>query len=373
MSKNISEIPFTEIVERVQKLGRVGIDNYGKIRGVCNDIYMRDIPAKFDWTFLMASSAIQTVDEYHAGNVTMTTGDTAAIFSSDASFTSVVVGRRIKFGNNPAVYEVTGFNNTTSLTIAPSYQGTTNLSGASYSIYKSVYPLASNFDRFPKPGGIYRWAGGSKQILPEDSYARYVDNDFAGTATTPQKTRLCGTDTMGCQLVELIPPPRQAANYGVDYFKTPSPLYETTAGTISSIAAGATTIFGSNTKFTEAGTDGTFWFRVDNMGTCQDSTWYRVVSITHDSQMTIATTYANSAVTAGASYTIAKAPEMPVRMHEGLLWGALRCLTQDQNDPNSQIYNNQYAQVLSDAKRIYVSRPYSQDVTGVFEDFRYRR
>lgn len=374
MSKNISEIPFTEICERAQKLARVGIDNMNKIRGIVNDIYVHEIGAKWDWNFLMVGSSITAIDEYHQGTITMNTQATAAIASSDAVFDSTMVGRKIKFSANDTVYDITVFNNTTSLTINPPLAGNQNLSGASYSIYQPFYSLASNFDRFPKPGGVYRWDGGKKQILPELQYAPYVNDEFIATATTPSRTRLFGTDTLGNQLVEFVPPPRQANNYGYDYLRTLKPLSESTAGTISSIGASATTVIGNtNTRFTEAGSDGTYFFRVDALGIGGDSQWYKILSIQHDSQMTLAIAFANSSITTGANYTISRIPEMPPRLHNGILYGALRYLTQDQTDANTEIYNMQYAQVLSDAKRIYVSRPYSQDITGVFEDYLYRR
>lgn len=211
-----------------------------------------------------------------------------------------------------------------------------------------------------------------KKILPEDQYARYLD-DFSATATTPQKTRLVGMDTLGCQQFEFIPPPKKAENYGYDYFRMPKLLQECTQGTINSIAANNDVVNGIGTRFTEAKTNGLWWFRVDNFGTAQDSTWYRIKSISHDSQMTLATAFANSSVTAGASYTISSSPDMPSRMHIAVLYGALRALEVDQNDPNAQFYHSQYAQVMSDSKRIYVSRPYSQDITGAMEDYRYRR
>lgn len=374
MARNIPEIPFAEIIERGQKLGRLGDTVPAKFRGVVQDIYLREIPAKFDWNFLMATSSFQSVDEYHQGSVTINTGATSLSGTSDVAWTSSMVGRKVKPASNDTVYDVTGFTNTSSLTISPSLQGPTNLSGASYSIYQPSYALAQNFDRFPKPGGVYRWAGGKKQILPEDSFRVYIDEDYQATATTPNKTRLYGVDTLGAQLVELIPAPRQAKNYGYDYIRKLNPMYSTTAGTLFSIAANATVVLGnSTTRFTEALTDGTFFFRLDALGTGDDSAWYRVLSIQHDSQLTLATVFANTAITSGANYTISRAPEMPARLHIAILYGALRAATLDQNDPNAEFYQNNYAQVMSDAKKIYVSRPYSQEVTGVFEDYRYRR
>ena len=60
MSKNTSFIPYTEIVERVMSLGRVNPNAVEKVRGIVQDIYTRDIPTKWDWNFLYASSSITT-------------------------------------------------------------------------------------------------------------------------------------------------------------------------------------------------------------------------------------------------------------------------------------------------------------------------
>jgi len=372
MSSNIPEIPFTELVERTQKLARVGEDTFDKIRGVVTDVYVREIPAKFDWTFLMASSSLTTNAETHGGTVSMSTGDTTVVLTS-STFPTGCVGYKIKFTGNDTAYEVTAYLSTTSLTINPSLQGAQNLSGASYSLYRDAYPLSRNFDRFPTPGGVYRWAGGRKQILPEVQYANYINDEYQATAGQPNKTRLIGTDTAGNQLVEFVPPPRDAKVFGYDYVNTLTPMFETTAGLIASISANGVTVQGSGTSFTKVLTDGSCFLRVDNFGTGSDSSWYRVLSVQSDTLLTLATAFANSIVTAGASYTIAQAPKYPVRMHLGIVYGACRQLTVDQNDPNSQFYHAQYAAVLSDAKRIYVSRPYSQEMNGVFNDYNYRR
>jgi len=368
---NISEIPVTEIVERTQKLARVGEDTLDKIRGVVTDVYVREIPAKFDWTFLITGSSFTTNSETHGGTITMNTGDTTVVLTGD-TFPSNCSGYKIKFGGNDAVYDVISYASTTSITIAPALQGASNLSGASYSLYRDIYPLAKDFDRFPKPGGVYRWTGGRKQILPEVQYANYINDDYQSGAGTPSKTRLVGIDTAGCQQVELIQAPKDSRVYGYDYIKTLCPLFETTAGTLTSLASNGITVNATGANFTKVLTDGSCFFRVDNFGVGADSNWYRVISIQNNNQLTLATAFANSSITV-ANYTISQAPKYPVRMHLGLIYGACRQLTVDQNDPNAQFYHNQYAAVLSDAKRIYVSRPYSQEIDGVFTDYRYRR
>lgn len=369
---NIAEIPITEIVERTQKLARVGEDTLDKIRGVITDVYCREIPSKFDWTFLIAGSSLVTDAERHDGSVTMNTGDTTVVLSG-GTFPSGCVGWKIKFSGNDTAYDVLSYLSTTSLTINPALWGPQNLTGAAYSLYRDVYPLAGDFDRFPKPGGIYRWSGGRKQILPEVQYANYVNNEYQSTAGQPNSTRLVGTNTCGEQLVELIPAAKDAKVYGYDYVKQLSPLYENQDAKSLAITAQSKTVTATGTNFYFIPTDGTCFLRVDNLGVGADSVWYRILSVQGTGQLTLETAFANTAITAGANITISQAPKYPIRMHLGIVYGALRQLTIDQNDPNAQFYHNQYAMVLSDSKRIYVSRPYSQEVDGIMTDYRYRR
>jgi len=372
MSKNTNEIPVTEIVERVKSLSRSGSNTGSKIRGVVQDLAIREIPSKFDWNFMLASSGLTTIAEYDTGTASVNTGDTSVVFSSNAAITAAMVGRKLNISGDGAIYEITSMSSTTSCTITPPYQATQNASNQAYSIYQPLYALARDFDRFPKPGGIYRQIGGDKKVLEEVQYRPYLDSYRLTPVTQPDKCRIVGQDTAGNQLVEIIPPPSQAENWGYDYYKQLRPLIETTAGTIASINAGGTVVTGNNnTRFTEATTGD--WFRIDALGTGADSQWYRIIAIPHDSSLTLATVFANTGITSGANYTIARAPEMPSRMHIAVLYGSLRALELDQTDENYLFYHTQYAQVMSDCKRIYVSRPYNQEVTGVHEDYMYRR
>lgn len=371
MSKNIAEIPYTEIVERVKSLSREGRNSLERVRGVVQDVYIREIPAKFDWSFLLVSSSFTTIDQYNVGNATINTGNTTATFSSDATITAGMVNRKIKFQGNDTVYDITVINNSSSITVSPSFQGPFNISNGAYVIFQPIYALTNDFDRFPKPGGVYRWNGSKKEVLEELQYRPYLDKFQANPNSTTERTRLISQDTAGNQLVELIPSPNAARNYGYDYFKVLKPMRETTAGTLSLINANSTQVVGNtNCKFLEANTGD--WIRVDALGRGSDSQWYRIATISHNSLLTISTNFANTAITSSASYTIASAPEMPVRLHVGILYGAVRSSELDQSDPNFAFYHSQYAQVLSDAKKIYVSRPYNQEVTGIHEEYNYR-
>ena len=371
MAKNISEIPYTEGVERALELSRGNQNEKQKIRGIMQDVYVREVSSKFDWEFMIASSGITTTAQYAQGTCSVNTGDTTVVFSSDNVLTSAFTGRKFRITGNDVVYSVT-FLNTTALTINPSFQGQTNVTGGAYQIFQPYYPLAGDFDRFPKDGGMYKWSGGKTEVLPEmDSYKSYR-LDYQSTPSLPENVRLAGTDTAGNTLVEFIPPPLDARNYGYDYIRKYAPMTETTAGTILSIAAGGMAVVGNTTtRFTEANTGD--WFRIDVLGTGQDSQWYRIISIGNDSSLTLATIFANTAITSSANYTIARAPEMPAKMHPAILYGTLRAMTLDQTDPNAAFYQMKFAETLSDGKRLYVTRVYTKDIHHLGEDYMYRR
>lgn len=368
MAKNISELPYTEIVERSMALGRVPENYISKVRGIAQDIYVREIPTKFDWNFLIAESSVTTTAEYKQGSVTLNTGATAAVFSSDVTLDASFTGRRVKVYGNDAVYGVS-FSNTTAATLAPSFQGVNNASAASYTIFQPFYALATDFDRFLTDGGIDKWVSGKRETIREESYKEFADKR-SSTPSVPEVMRFYGTDTAGNSVIELMPPPRDARNYAYAYLRKLSPLTETTAGTVTVSARGTTITGDTSCRFTDATTGD--WFRIRDFGTGQDSSWYRIIAIAHDSSMTLASQFANSGAT-NANYTISRAPEMPARMHPAVLYGTLRNILLDQADENAAFYNAKMAEVLSDGKRIYVSRPFSQQVHTIAEEYHYRR
>jgi len=367
MPKNISEIPYTEIQERVLEIGRIPPNSIRKVRGAIQYVYMFDIPSKFDWNFLLVSSGLTTVDQYNAGTVSVNTQGTTVTFSSDVVLTAAMTGRKLRINGNDVIYDFT-FSNTTGGTINPPFNGPANASANGYTIFQPTYPLAHNFDRFPEDGGIYKWEGGKKKILPEEPYQEYVGN-YSGQPGNPEKVRVVGTDTRGTQLIEFRPAPKDARNYGYDYIKKLTPLTETSSGFVT-ISAGGTNVTGISSKFTEANTGD--YLRINAFGTHQDSEWYKIIAIANDSSLTLATAFANSAVTS-AGYVISKAPEYPARVHLAVIYGTLRATALDQNDNNSAVYDVKLAEVLSDSKRIHVTRVYSQDMHGVHEDYMYRR
>jgi len=374
MSNTTTEIPYTEIVERVKSITRSPDNAIEKIRGVVQDMYTRDIPTKHDWSFLMASSSITTIGEFKTGNATINTGSNIVSFSSDAVMIDSMNGRMIKFSGNEVVYEVTSFMAVNSLQILPEFQGQNNILNGSYSIFQPKYALSVDFDRFPKDGGIYKWSGG-KEILPEEPYQEYSEN-YSSQPSIPERMRLIGQDTAGNPLIEFSPAPKDTRVYSYDYYRRLKPLMATSSGHISSVPARSTSVTGyTTTRFVDIGTDSNTvnFFRIDAYGKGQDSSWYPAIKITDDSSMTLRVAFANSAVTNSANYVISNVPRMPAMLHPAIIYGAAAHILADQNDDMAAVYLTRYAQVLSDAKRIYVSRTYSQDIHGIQEEWDYRR
>ena len=60
-------------------------------------------------------------------------------------------------------------------------------------------------------------------------------------------------------------------------------------------------------------------------------------------------------------------------MQDALIWGALRTLVGDSGDPMFAFYNNQLAEVMSDSKRLYVTRAPSTELHSIATDWNYRR
>lgn len=369
MSKNIDIIPFTELVERGMEISRERADTQPKMRGAVNDVYLRDIGRKWDWNFLLAGSTITVRSSLTTGTITAYTGGTTVAFSSDVALGSDATGCQLKISGNDYVYDCV-FAGTTSLTITPPLSGNQNYLSTGYTIYFPFYSLAQNFDRFPKNGGLANYLGGNQKAIQETPFQEWGINYATSPSDVPERLRIYGTDTAGRQIVELNPPPKNNKSYPYNYYQALTPMRETSAGLIGNITSGGTNIEGdTNCRFSEATTGD--YFRIGALGKGNDSSWYRIISIQNDSAITLQTAFAITGVTS-ANYVISSSPQMPVKLHPAILYGAVLQTTLDQDDPLFQSYNMKLAEVLSDSKRIYVTRVYNQDIHNLGEEYLYR-
>ena len=372
MSRLTSDIPFTEIVERIAQISRLASKNdWSRIRGAVNDIYVREIPSKEDWSFLLVSSAITCVEEYDTGTATVNTAGTVVTFGGGFTVDSGFIGRKIHFNDNANVYDITAVS-AASVTITPPLAQGTNISGGAFSIYQPIYALAGDFDRFPKNGGLKLYQGGRVTPVPERSLREYY-NEVTPFPSTPQYCRLVsqvGTDDT--TKVELYPPPSTAIVLPYEYIKRLDPLYDTTAGNIMFLDAGSTVVAGSVgfSRFTEASTG--WYFRVNAFGDKEESEWYRVATITHNSSLTLGTAFGLSGATT-TGYTLSPIPQIPSKVQAALIYGGVRAILADQNDPTVVLMGSMYNAIIQDARKNYKTRIYNQEVESIAEDFQYRR
>ena len=367
MSKNTSQLPLTEIVERTIEIARLREEVRGKVRGIVNDVYVRDIPRCDDWLFFLTRTSLAITPAYQTGNVTANTGSTSVTFSG-ATLDSTMTGMKLKFTNADFVYNFT-YVSTSDGTISPALVGNQNISGGAFIIYQNLYNLPQNFDRFPKNGGLHTYQGGKPKNIPEKGYDYYIDQFQSTPNDNTEFCRVANYSPIGLRQLEVVPPPLTQGSWEADYLRQVSPLRETSDGTIS-ISASGIDVSGSGTNFSLM-TTGCF-LRVNANGVSGDSEWYRVNSITSTTSLTIQVAFANSSVS-NTQYVIASAPEMPESMHLGVLYGVVTQISADQNDPLTPAYRQKYADVLSDNKKIYRTRMIRQDVPQISEEYHYRR
>lgn len=368
MSKNLDIIPFTELVERTSEIARERADVEPKIRGYVNDVYLREIGRKWDWNFLLVGSTLTTRQRINDGTVSANTGSTTVTFTA-AVIDSSVTGAQLNIIGNDYIYNCV-FQSTTSLTIQPPLSGNTNASGNAYNLFFPYYSLPSNFDRFPKNGGLGNYLSGVQKVIQETPFQEWGGNYVSAPNDTIERIRIIGTDTAGNQILEVNPPPLNAKSYLNNYFQSLLPMKETTAGLIGNISSGGVDVQGdSNTSFLQATTGD--YLRIDALGKSNDSSWYRIISIQNNSTLTLQTAFATTGITS-ANYTICSAPQMPVKLHAGILYGAVLQAVTDQTDPLFTAYNLKLAEVMSDSKRLYVSRIYNQQIHNLGEEYLYR-
>lgn len=370
MGKLTAAIPFTELVERAALLARTTEEtSRARVRGAINDYYARVLPGREDWTFLISNSSITTDPQYNTGTVSVNTQDTVVTFSTDASVTTAMTGRKIKFNSNSNIYDFTRTNGTGG-TISPPLSGNTNVVSDGYVIFQPVYSLPGDFDRFPKNGGLQLVQGGRITILKEYRTQDYYRN-YASQPGVPGNCRLVEAGTDGTQKVELIPPPKDSMVIPFEYLRTLDPLTQTSAGFID-ISSASLTVTGSGgtTRFTEAQTG--WYVRVNAFGDGEDSEWGRIISIANNSSATLQVAWGLSGATT-AGYIISSVPQMPSKMHLAILYGGAKMLLSDQDDPQFQYLDRLERELMTEARKQYKTRIYDQEIDSIATDWNYRR
>lgn len=114
-----------------------------------------------DWSYYAVHGRVVTQPAYTAGSVgissgtvTMTGGSfaTAGVTAANAKYWTLKAGDRI--------YPVSAYNSPTNLTVDSSFDDIDVTAGASYSLYRTVYPLPSDFRNMDEPSDEFNWWAG---------------------------------------------------------------------------------------------------------------------------------------------------------------------------------------------------------------------
>jgi len=351
-------IPFTELYERLLNLGRIDSpNNIDFAKGLINDSYTRTLPRVEDWDILIKEANLVMIPTYTTGTVSCTVGSTS-LTGSGTTFTSAMTaeaGYKIYIQGNRDIYTFE-YVSATSGTISPALSGPTDASGATFKLFKDEYDLASDFDRFLKNGSIYVNTGGRNRDVIKEVPRDMFREDFVNAASDPiqrcMRTRI--NATTGNRMVRINPYPKEAYNYPYEYFYKVTPMSDYSDGTIS-VTNGSTTVTGTDTLFSSNVASGEY-LRVNGTGIADSSIWYKIASITSDTELELESNYAGE-TEASLDYMISQAPTaFPSEFHEFILYDALLIETGEQGDPNASAFTLRRESILTSLKQNYKSR-----------------
>jgi len=161
-----------------------------------------DICSRYDFSWLKANGYINTTPVYTTGTVTVTQ-DSATVTGASTVFTSDMVGRLFLGNDGNNWYEISAYVSPTEITLKSNYMGATE-SGITYSIYKTDYPLATDFKKL-----IFE-----KQLItplnmisiPERTFNQYYPDMFSrGEDSNPDAYMLTGIDASGYYTIAFSP------------------------------------------------------------------------------------------------------------------------------------------------------------------------
>ena len=368
---DIRRIPFTEIVERVQKdLARDNSNAESVYKGRVNSVYMYDIPSEIDYRHIRKTGTVTLKDDYTTGTIALTNASTTCTGTGTTWTSANSNGFLLKANNYDEIYRVT-YSAAGTLTLDRTWVEATDTS-ESYKIYLERYALASDFERLIMDPDecVYYWRQGVK------IYLKYVDApEFEGLQTyvpgVPDKYTI--KYISGDPYIFVNPAPNQAWTLNYEYIQSLPKMTEYTTGTITTLANGGTAVTGSGTDFDGYVTDTDaydYYFRIDGDGTGASSKWYKVASVASNTSLTLSDAYAGTAIAAGTSnFTISTISLLPAGLDLALLYGAALISAVDQdNNSQTQAWSALYGKIVAQYKAVESKRGYGkQRVRTIYE------
>lgn len=140
-----------------------------------------------DLPYLMTDGSITTVAPYETGTVTVT-NNSKTVTGSGTTFTSAMVGRKIRIASQNAYYRIASFTSTTIITLENIFQGDT-ASAQTYSIYKDEYRLPADLDVYK----VLRQIEDSQSIIDLEPSAFDIYEPSPQAVGSPRFSVLAGT------------------------------------------------------------------------------------------------------------------------------------------------------------------------------------
>ena len=117
----------------------------------------------------------------------------------------------------------------------------------------------------------------------------------------------------------------------------------------STAVVGTDTLWASNVSAGD-------YFRVDANGIAESSVWYKIASVTDDTNLVLETAY-GEATESSLDYTASGAPiAFPSEFHEFILYDGLVVVGGEQGDPNAVGFTGRRDEILSDLRKNYKAR-----------------
>lgn len=237
---------LVELVLDAHEIDRTGL-NERRARAAVLKAY-RDLPYRHPWSYYYRQRLLQTVASYATGTVVYDhTGGaserlvtlTSGTFPTWAAFGRLII--------DSVHYEVDTRESGTTLTLREDSNPGADVSSSSYELYRSAYPLPSDFRRLCRLWDVEQ----QRLIAFVDQHEQHTALQvFYDTPSTPWQATIRATrDYYGQKSLIFGPPPDTVRTYDLLYEASPRPLAidEYKAGTVSTTADDATVTLSDGT------------------------------------------------------------------------------------------------------------------------------
>jgi hypothetical protein len=303
-----------------------------KYKGVLNDIYM-DARVVLPEDVLRKTSYVTTVADYSTGTATVAAAGTSITGASTAWASANSNDGLFKADDEETVYRVT-YNSATQLDLSsPSAWADDAVSAGDYRLLFDRLALATDFSHMPQdnkddPEIVYWWNNAGKAFLEPEDNGEY-DNGAAFSYSTPGFYTVKWVDSDPYLYIRPCDDSSRVLFY--DYIPELQPMMEFTAGTVT-ITKDATAVTGASTLFGDFidTTANDYYLRVDADGTGVASEWYKIASVTDDTNLVLSTAHLRGAA-ATSAYTISMVPKWPAKYDRAIMYAAAARI-----DPNNK-------------------------------------